>query len=54
MSIFTIVTMDMKDFKAMNEIYSEFFTKPEPARTTVQVAGLPKGAIVEIELTAVK
>jgi 2-iminobutanoate/2-iminopropanoate deaminase len=45
---------DMKDFAAMNEVYSDFFTKPEPARTTVQVVGLPKEAIVEIELTAVK
>lgn len=45
---------DMMDFTAMNEVYSEYFSKPEPARTTVQVAGLPKNAIVEIELTAVK
>jgi 2-iminobutanoate/2-iminopropanoate deaminase len=45
---------DMKDFAALNEVYSEVFTKPEPARTTVQVAGLPKEATVEIELTAVK
>ena len=45
---------DMLDFVAMNEVYSEYFSKPEPARTTVQVLGLPKNAIVEIELTAVK
>ena len=45
---------DMLDFVAMSEVYSEYFSKPEPARTTVQVLGLPKNAIVEIELTAVK
>ena len=45
---------DMNHFAAMNEVYAGFFAKPEPARTTIQVAGLPKNAIVEIELTAVK
>jgi 2-iminobutanoate/2-iminopropanoate deaminase len=45
---------NMDDFAAMNEVYATYFTKPEPARTTVQVSRLPFGAIVEIELTAVK
>jgi 2-iminobutanoate/2-iminopropanoate deaminase len=45
---------DMIDFTGMNDVYAKYFTKPEPARTTVQVSRLPKDAIVEIELTAVK
>lgn len=45
---------NMDDFGAMNEVYATYFSKPEPARTTVQVGRLPFGAIVEIELTAVK
>jgi 2-iminobutanoate/2-iminopropanoate deaminase len=49
-----IFLTDMNDFAAMNEVYSQYVTKPEPARTTVQVAGLPKNAIVEIEVTAIK
>ncbi|MBZ4187709.1 Rid family detoxifying hydrolase [Niabella beijingensis] len=44
---------DMKDFASMNEEYAEIFSELEPARTTVQVAGLPKNAMVEMELTAV-
>jgi 2-iminobutanoate/2-iminopropanoate deaminase len=45
---------NMDDFTAMNEVYASYFSKPEPARTTVQVSRLPREAIVEIELTAVK
>ncbi len=45
---------DMSDFAAMNEVYAMFVSKPEPARTTVQVSRLPKDAVVEIELVAVK
>jgi 2-iminobutanoate/2-iminopropanoate deaminase len=45
---------DMIDFTGMNDVYAKYFTKPEPARSTVQVSRLPKDAIVEIELTAVK
>ena len=45
---------DMNDFAAMNEVYAMFISKPEPARTTVQVSRLPKDAVVEIELIAVK
>ena len=43
---------DMASFPAMNAAYGKRFTKPYPARTTVAVAGLPKGAQVEIELVA--
>jgi len=42
----------MADFAKMNAIYAEFFTQDPPARSTVAVAGLPKGASVEIEVVA--
>jgi len=42
----------MNDFTKMNAIYAEFFPENPPARSTVQVAGLPKGALVEIECVA--
>ena len=45
---------DMNDFVAMNEVYANYFPSPEPARTTVQVSRLPKDALVEIDLVAVK
>jgi 2-iminobutanoate/2-iminopropanoate deaminase len=43
---------DMNDFEAMNEIYATQFAQPFPARTTIGVASLPKGARIEIELIA--
>ena len=43
---------NMADFAAMNAVYGEHFVKPEPARTTVAVAALPGGAMVEIEMVA--
>ena len=44
----------MADFAAVNAVYAEFFTRPrEPARAAYEVAGLPKGALVEIEAIAV-
>ncbi len=43
---------DMDDFAAMNAVYSEQFTEPFPARTTIGVAALPLGASVEIEMIA--
>ena len=43
---------DINDFAAMNEVYASFFGAEPPARTTVQVAKLPLGLIVEIEATA--
>lgn len=45
---------DMNDFTAMNEVYSTFFTEPYPARSAVEVAKVPKGAKVEIEVIAYK
>jgi len=42
----------MKDFAAMNEVYGRFFSAAPPARSTVQVARLPKDALVEIEVIA--
>jgi 2-iminobutanoate/2-iminopropanoate deaminase len=50
----TIVFLsDMANFAAMNEIYSQFFSQPFPARSAVAVKDLPKGALVEIEVVAV-
>jgi 2-iminobutanoate/2-iminopropanoate deaminase len=50
----SVFITDIADFAAMNGVYNEFFsTEPYPARTTVQVAGLPRGAVVEIECLAV-
>ncbi|HSJ85889.1 MAG TPA: RidA family protein [Anaerolineales bacterium] len=48
----TVFLQDMGDFARMNVIYAEFFPENPPARSTVQVAALPKGALVEIECTA--
>ncbi len=50
----TVFLTDMANFKAMNEVYATFFTEPYPARSTVAVKGLPMGALVEIEVVAVK
>lgn len=49
----TVFLMDMADFAAMNEIYAKYFNENKPARATVQAAGLPRGARVEIECIAV-
>jgi 2-iminobutanoate/2-iminopropanoate deaminase len=49
----TIFLADMADFAAVNEVYASFFASPYPARSTVQVAALPKAALVEIEAIAV-
>lgn len=48
----TVFLRDMNDFAAMNAVYGEFFKKNCPARSTIQVAKLPKGLAVEIELIA--
>jgi len=51
----TIFLQDMKDFAVVNEVYAALFNGDFPARSTVQVAGLPKGGLVEIEaIVAVK
>ncbi len=49
----TVFLRDMNDFAQMNAVYAEFFTSDYPARSTVQVAALPKGAAVEIEVVAI-
>jgi 2-iminobutanoate/2-iminopropanoate deaminase len=48
----TVFLLDMRDFANMNMIYSEFFPENPPARSTVAVAELPKGALIEIECVA--
>ena len=48
----TVFLTDMNDFAAVNEIYSQFFAAPYPARSCVQVCALPKGGLVEIEAIA--
>ncbi len=48
----TVFLTDMGNFPAMNSIYEKYFSKPYPARSTIGVASLPLGALVEIELTA--
>lgn len=50
----TIFLADMKDFATVNEIYGSFFGEHRPARSTVAVAALPKGGLVEIEAIAVR
>ena len=49
----TIFLIDMNDFQTVNEIYATFFRENPPARSTIAVAALPKGAKVEIEVIAV-
>ncbi len=49
----TIYLTDLKDFQIVNEIYGKRFKKNPPARATVQVSALPKGAMVEIDTIAV-
>lgn len=48
----TIFLVDLADFATVNEIYGRAFTQPYPARSTIQVAALPKGGLVEIEAIA--
>jgi 2-iminobutanoate/2-iminopropanoate deaminase len=48
----TVFLADMNDFAAMNQVYATYFAEPYPARSTVQVARLPKDARVEIDLIA--
>jgi 2-iminobutanoate/2-iminopropanoate deaminase len=50
----TIFMTDLAQFGKVNEAYTKFFTAPYPARSTVQVSALPKGAVVEIEVIAAK
>jgi 2-iminobutanoate/2-iminopropanoate deaminase len=48
----TVFLVDMADFAPMNEVYGRVFGNHRPARSTVAVAGLPRGALVEIEVIA--
>src|ERR1051325_8740886 len=48
----TVFMTNLADFAAMNEVYAKYFTADFPARSTIQVAALPKGANVEIEVIA--
>jgi len=48
----TIFLKSMADFAAVNAVYAEYFSSAKPARTTVAVAELPKGALVEIDAVA--
>ncbi len=48
----TVFLTDLANFASMNEVYGRYFTDNFPARSTIQVAGLPKGASVEIEVIA--
>ena len=50
----TVFLSDMANFAAMNEVYATYFKKDAPARSTVQVARLPKDALVEIEVVAAR
>jgi 2-iminobutanoate/2-iminopropanoate deaminase len=49
----TVFLRDMNDFTRMNAVYNEFFIEDAPARSTVQVAALPRGGAVEIEAIAI-
>lgn len=50
----TVFLDNIDDFTTMNGIYAEYFEEPYPARSAVEVAKLPKGALVEVEVIAVK
>ena len=50
----TVFLADMNDFAAMNAVYAQYFQAPYPARSTIQVARLPKDARVEIEVIAAR
>ena len=48
----TVYLADLKDFSAMNEVYATFFTAPQPARSTIQAARLPRDARIEVDVIA--
>ena len=50
----TVLLSDISNFQDMNEVYAEFFKEPFPARVTYEVAALPAGALVEIDVIAGK
>ena len=49
----TVYLTDMGDFAAVNAVYGEFFPEPYPARSCIEVSGLPKGAPIEVEAVAI-
>ena len=49
----TVFLTSMSEFAKMNEVYADFFTEPYPARSTIEVSALPKGAKIEIEAIAI-
>ena len=50
----TVFLKNISDFAAMNEVYGKFLTNASPSRTTVQVAGLPRDALLEIDVVALQ
>jgi len=48
----TVFMIDLSEFAQMNEVYAKYFRPPYPARSTIQVAALPRGAKIEIEVVA--
>jgi len=50
----TVFLDDIADFNTVNEIYAQYFVEPYPARSAVEIAKLPKGALIEVEVIAVK
>ncbi len=50
----TIYLKNIKDFSVVNDVYAEFFPNDPPARSTVEVSVLPKGALIEIEAIAAR
>jgi 2-iminobutanoate/2-iminopropanoate deaminase len=50
----TIFLKNISDFAVVNEEYAEFFSQEPPARSTIEVSNLPKGALLEIEAIAVR
>lgn len=50
----TVFLNDMNDFNTVNGIYAQYFVEPYPARSAIEVASLPKGALIEVEVIAVK
>ncbi|MFA6185882.1 MAG: RidA family protein [Phycisphaerae bacterium] len=50
----TVYLTDMDNFAKMNEVYASYFTEPYPARVTIAIKSLPKNALVEIAVIAVK
>ena len=48
----TVYLADLGDFSAMNDVYATFFTAPQPARSTIQAARLPRDARIEVDVIA--